>query len=92
MNKAVRQGKKNFLADLNDSEKRILRDVLDLTPSAFWQAVRFGERYGPNGIQEFVRSSKNAPKATVSISASRAPLARTKPQPIPLELTALPHS
>jgi hypothetical protein len=55
VNEAVRQGKKVFLASLSHSDKRILCGVLDLTPSSFWQAVRFGERYGPNGIQEFVR-------------------------------------
>jgi hypothetical protein len=54
VNEAVRQCKKVFVANLSDSDRRILRGVLDLTPSGFCQAARFGERYGPNGIQAFV--------------------------------------
>jgi hypothetical protein len=62
VNEAVRQGKKAFLTSLSDSDRKILHRVLDLTPSAFWQAVRFGERYGPNGIQELVRTLEERTK------------------------------
>lgn len=52
---AVLQSKKEFVRSISDAEKKALKDSLDFTPEAFWQASRFGERRGPNSIHEFAR-------------------------------------
>lgn len=52
--RAVRQTKREFVAGLSNAERTEITSIR-LTPEAFWQASRFGERFGPNGIHAFVQ-------------------------------------
>ena len=52
---AVRLGKRVFLSELSAASARVIQNKLDLKPGEFWRAVRRGERYGPDGIHEFMR-------------------------------------
>lgn len=52
--RAVRQTKREFIGGLTVAEKSQITSI-HLTPETFWQASRFGERYGPNGIHAFVQ-------------------------------------
>ena len=55
---AMRFTKRRFLNSVNESDTRIIRQKLNLSPVEFWRAVRNGERYGENGIHKFVKELK----------------------------------
>ncbi len=51
---ALRKTKKGFLKEMSDGDEKVIRDRLDLTPGDFWRMVRYGDRFGPDGIVAFV--------------------------------------
>ena len=62
VNDAMRNGKQAFVAELSAADARTIRDRLDVLPEQFWQMVRHGERFGPNGIATFMRSLEEKTK------------------------------
>jgi hypothetical protein len=62
VNDAMRNGKQSFVAELSGADARTLRDRLDISADQFWQIVRHGERFGPNGIATFMRSLEEKTK------------------------------
>ncbi len=62
VNDAMRKGKRSFVAELSTADSSTIRDRLDLTAEQFWQMVRHGERFGPNGIATFMRSLEEKTK------------------------------
>jgi len=55
VNEAMRETKRSFLASLPPLDIAILGSKLRLSPDEFWQAVRHGEKFGPNGIARFAQ-------------------------------------
>jgi hypothetical protein len=55
VNCAMRQTKRFFLESLQPTDRATVRHRLGLSPAEFWQAVRYGERFGPGGIDLFIR-------------------------------------
>ncbi len=51
---ALRSTKRWFLKGLSDGDAKVIRARLDITPDEFWRMVRYGERFGPDGIVAFV--------------------------------------
>lgn len=51
---ALRSTKHWFLKGLSHGDAKVIRNRLDLTPDEFWRMVRYGERFGPDGIVAFV--------------------------------------
>ena len=62
VNDAMRNGKQSFVAELSAADTRTIRDRLDVSAEQFWQMVRHGERFGPNGIATFMRSLEEKTK------------------------------
>jgi hypothetical protein len=55
VNDAVRLSKGSFVSQLTEAQRIVLDGTLELTPEAFWRAVRYGEKFGANGIHAFVK-------------------------------------
>jgi len=55
VNSAVRETKRSFLESLQPADISTIRHRLGLSPAEFWQTVRYGERFGPGGIGQFMR-------------------------------------
>jgi hypothetical protein len=62
VNDAVRMTKREFVSTVSEEQSRILRSMLHLSPSEFWIASRYGERYGPDGIHRFAEELKERTK------------------------------
>lgn len=62
VNDAMRNGKRSFVAELSATDARTIRDRLDVAPEQFWQMVRCGDRFGPNGIATLMRSLEEKTK------------------------------
>lgn len=62
VNDAMRHGKQSFLAELSAADAKTIQDRLRVSPELFWQMVRQGERFGPNGIATFMRSLEEKTK------------------------------
>jgi hypothetical protein len=54
VSEALRSTKRCFLKGLSDGDAKVIRNWLDLAPDEFWRMVRYGERFGPDGIVAFV--------------------------------------
>jgi hypothetical protein len=54
VNDAVRESKRDFLKYLKPEDGLTIRRKLELSPEDFWVACRYGERFGPNAIHNFV--------------------------------------
>jgi hypothetical protein len=51
---AARDTKRRFVAELSPDDAHVIKDRLHLAPDQFWQMVRHGERFGPDGIISFM--------------------------------------
>lgn len=56
VNDAVRLTKTDFLRFLKTGDEAFIKAKVDLTASEFWVACRYGERFGPGGIERFARA------------------------------------
>lgn len=55
VNDAMRNTKRFFLESLHSADITLISNRLGLSAGDFWRAVRHGERFGPGGIERFVK-------------------------------------
>jgi len=56
VSEALRSSKEWFLGHLDRQDAMVIREKLDIEPGDFWRMVRYGERFGPDGIVSFMRA------------------------------------
>lgn len=82
VSEALRSNKKWFLGHLDPTDTRIIRDRLDIEPGEFWRMVRYGERFGPDGILRFVRTLEEKTKGYLLPFSEAETLVQIQPAPM----------
>jgi hypothetical protein len=59
---AMRKGKRSFTEQLTAEDARTIWTKLELRAAEFWDAVRYGDKFGQNGIEAFVERLEQTSK------------------------------